>query len=58
MKTSDVKYYSDQINSFTPCQAIKKRNYMTAVFPDGKKKAAYTEYEADQLWKECNKLGL
>jgi hypothetical protein len=53
MKASDVEYYSDQINFYTPCLALKKRNYITAVFLDGKKKAAHTEDEADQLWKEC-----
>lgn len=55
MKKSDVRYYADQINFFTACEAIEKKNYITAVFPDGKKKAAHTEYEADQLWKKCNK---
>ena len=56
MKKSDVEYYNDQINSFTPCEAIKKRNSITVVFPDGRKKAAHTEDVAHELYLKCGKL--
>jgi len=55
MKKSDVEYYNDQINSFTPCEAIKKRNSITVVFPDGRKKAAHTEDVAHELYLKCGK---
>jgi len=56
MKKSDVKYYADQINSFTPCRAVEMKNYITVTFPDGKRVLAKTEDRADELYRECGNL--
>lgn len=58
MKTTDVEYYANQINFLTPCEAIEKKNYLTIVFPDGSRKTARTENEADNFYRDCNRIGL
>jgi len=54
MKQKDVKYYADQINSFTPCEAVEKKNRITIVFPNEKKKTVSTENEANEIYLKCS----
>ena len=55
MKTSDITYYTDQINSFTAGMAIEKKNAISVTFPNGKTKWCKTEERADIAYKKCSK---
>ena len=56
MIKANVKYYADQINIFTPCKAVEKKNTILVISPDGKKKRCSAENSADSVYRDCANL--